>query len=211
MIYDSKKSDEYSIKVANRLYMRSDFINTLWNEIIRNQNLQSNDYKYSDLGFIMLRKAVENITKEPMDKYLESTFYKPMGLYSMTFKPLEKFQKSDIAPSEDDRYFRQQVLQGDVHDMAAAMFGGVSGHAGLFSNSVHLGTLMQMLLNGGSYGGKQYLKAETIKLFTTRHPADTRRGLGFDMPQTDWSMIQNVTAKASRNTFGHSGFTGTVV
>ncbi len=211
LIYDSKKSDIFNVKVANRLYMRGDFVNSMWNEIIRYNNLPGTDYKYSDLGFIMLRKAIENITKEPMDKYLEDTFYDPMGLYSMTFKPLEKFAKNDIAPSEDDRYFRQQILQGDVHDMAAAMFGGVSGHAGLFSNSIHLGTLMQMLLNGGSYGGKQYLKPETIKLFTTRHPADTRRGLGFDMPQTDWSMIQNVTAKASRSTFGHMGFTGTVV
>ena len=211
LIYDSKKSDQFGIKVANRLYMKNDYVNTMWSQIIQGQNLQSNEYRYSDLGFIMLRKAVEEVTRTPMNKYLEDTYYRPMGLYSMTFKPLEKFPLGQIAPTEDDRYYRQQVLQGDVHDMAAAMLGGVSGHAGLFSNSVHLGTLMQMLLNGGTYGGIRYLKPETIKTFTTRHPAGTRRGLGFDMPQTDWSLTQNVTAKASRETFGHIGFTGTAV
>lgn len=211
LVYHSKKDNEFSIKVANRFYMKKDYVNTIWNQIIQCQNLQTNDYKYSDLGFILLRKAIENVTHEPMDQFLDGTFYRPMGLYSMTFKPLEKFSIDYIAPTEDDRYFRQQVLQGNVHDMAAAMLGGVSGHAGLFSNSLHLGTLMQMLLDGGKYGGFQYLKPETIKLFTTRHPAGTRRGLGFDMPQTDWSYIQNVTAKASRSTFGHLGFTGTAV
>ncbi|MCO5278353.1 MAG: serine hydrolase [Saprospiraceae bacterium] len=211
LIYDSKSSQQYGIKVAQRLYMKTDYVNSIWNQIIQCQNLQSNDYKYSDLGFIMLRKAIENVVQEPMDRYLDGIFYKPMGLYTMTFKPLEKFPMKDIAPSEDDRYFRQQVLEGNVHDMAAAMLGGVSGHAGLFSNALHLGTLMQMLVNGGEYGGFRYLKPETVKLFTTRHPAGTRRGIGFDMPQTDWSYTQNVTAKASRFTFGHLGFTGTSV
>lgn len=211
LVYSSKKSDEFSVRVANRLYMRNDYVNTIWNQIIQGQNLQSNDYRYSDLGFILLRKAIEEVTHTPMDRFLDESYYRPMGLYSMTFKPLEKFPRSIIAPTEDDRYFRQQILQGDVHDMAAAMLGGVSGHAGLFSNSVHLGTLMQMLLNGGTYGGIRYLKPETIRTFTTRHPGGTRRGLGFDMPQTDWSLTQNVTAKASRSTFGHIGFTGTAV
>lgn len=211
LIYNSKKTDEFSVKIANRLYMRSEFVTSLWKQIIEGQNLQSNEYRYSDLGFIMLRKAVEDVSKMPMGKFLDDTYYRPMGLYTMTFKPLEKFPLSQIAPTEDDRYFRQQILQGDVHDMAAAMLGGVSGHAGLFSNSIHLATLMQMLVNGGSYGGHRYLKPETVKTFTTRHPAGTRRGIGFDMPQTDWSVTQNVTAKASRETFGHIGFTGTAV
>lgn len=209
--YNSKKSDVFNIKVASRMYMRGDYVNSIWDQIITGQNLQSTDYRYSDLGFIMLRKVVEEVSGMPMNKFLDDTYYRPMGLYTMTFKPLEKFPLSQIAPTEDDRYFRQQVLQGDVHDMAAAMLGGVSGHAGLFSNSIHLATLMQMLINGGTYGGLNYLKPETIKVFTTRHPGGTRRGLGFDMPQTDWSLTQNVTAKASRETFGHIGFTGTAV
>ncbi len=211
LIYNSKKTDVFNVKIANRLYMRGDYVPAIWDQIIEGQTLPGNDYRYSDLGFIMLRKAIENVAKMPINKYLDDTYYRPMGLYTMTFKPLEKFPLSQIAPTEDDRYFRQQILQGDVHDMAAAMLGGVSGHAGLFSNSIHLATLMQMLVNGGTYGGLRYLEPETIKAFTTRHPAGTRRGIGFDMPQTDWSVTQNVTAKASRETFGHIGFTGTAV
>lgn len=211
LIYDSKPSDVFGIKVAHRLYMRTDYVRTVMEKIRDAQNLPNTNYRYSDLGFILLGKAIENVVRKPMDEWLNNEFYTPMGLYTMTYSPLKKFNINQIAPTEDDRYFRNQIIQGDVHDMAAAMLGGVAGHAGLFSNSVHLATLMQMLLNGGKYGGEQYLKPETIKLFTTRHPSDTRRGIGFDMPQADWSKTQNVTAKASRETFGHLGFTGTAV
>lgn len=210
-IYQSRKSDQFGIRVANRLYMDNNYISTVWNQLINCQNLPNTDYRYSDLGMIMMRKVMENITNMPMNEYLDQTFYSPMGLRTMTFLPLSKFPVNRMAPSEDDRYFRQQVLQGDVHDMGAAMFGGVSGHAGLFSNALDLGVLFQMLLNYGSYGGQEYIRPDIIRLFTTRHPSDTRRGIGFDMPQLDWSATQNVTSKASRETFGHIGFTGTAV
>jgi len=84
----------------------------------------------------------------------------------------------------------------------------VSGHAGLFSNTQELAAIFQMLLNEGVYGGERFLRAETIKLFTTRVPGATRRGIGFDMKQLDSREKLNMTEQASPNTFGHLGFTG---
>jgi len=210
-IYDSRWSPKFGIKVANRLYMDTSYLDTMKKQIARVSNLPNTNYRYSDLGFIMLSQVVKRASGEPLNIFMDKNFYEPMGLSNMGFLPLQKIPENRIAPTEDDRYFRQQILQGEVHDMAAAMMGGVSGHAGLFSNALNLGVLMQMLLNKGTYGGTRYLKPETIKAFTSRHPLESRRGIGFDMPQTDWSQVQNVTAKASRETFGHIGFTGTAV
>ena len=91
------------------------------------------------------------------------------------------------------------------------MFGGVSGHAGLFSNAGDIAVIMQMLLNGGSYNGKKYLNPQTIELFTAYHSAVSRRGYGFDKPEKD-----NATRSdsypcllSSPLSFGHTGFTGT--
>ena len=210
-IYDSRYSPRFAVKVANRLFMDTSYLDTIWKEIRTINNLPNSNYRYSDLGFIMLSKLIDKVSGLPENEFLEQNFYRPMGLSTMGYLPLNRYSAARIAPSEDDRYFRQQILQGEVHDMGAAMLGGVSGHAGLFSNALDLGVLMQMLLNKGSYGGRQYLQPETVRAFTSRHPLDTRRGIGFDMPQTDWSQVQNVTAKASRETFGHIGFTGTAV
>ena len=142
---------------------------------------------------------------------MHEAFYAPMGLENMTFKPSRKFGNDRIPPTERDNYFRKQVVQGYVHDMGSAMMGGVSGHAGLFSNARDLAALMQMLLNGGEYGGKQYLSAATINRFTQRCAGCTRRGVGFDMKQLDGSKSENMSPLASANTFGHLGFTGTCV
>ena len=114
-----------------------------------------------------------------------------------------------IPPSEDDKYWRRSRVQGHVHDMGAAMLGGVSGHAGLFSNANDLAIIMQMLLNEGYYGGEQFFSPSTVRLFTTRHSECTRRGIGFDMKELDGNRSQNICTEASGNTFGHLGFTGT--
>ena len=92
--------------------------------------------------------------------------------------------------------------------MGAVMIGGVSGHAGLFSNANDLAKIFQMLLNKGEYGGRRFLKAETVARFTTRYKGSTRRGIGFDMKELDPALTQNVSALAGPNTFGHTGFTG---
>ena len=127
----------------------------------------------------------------------------------MTYHPLKKFPQQRIVPTEDDREFRKKLLQGYVHDPGAAMIGGVSGHAGLFSNANDLAIMMQMLLNKGEYGGETYLNSETIKLFTSRYDNGSRRGLGFDKPELDPKKISPTCPSASSATFGHTGFTGT--
>jgi CubicO group peptidase (beta-lactamase class C family) len=127
------------------------------------------------------------------------------------FKPLEQFPLSRIVPTEDDDYFRHQLVHGYVHDPAAAMLGGVAGHAGLFSTTHDFAKLMQMLLNEGAYGGKRYFDPATVQLFTSQQYEDNRKGLGFDKPEPDTSKVSPTGELASLQTFGHTGFTGTCI
>ena len=138
-------------------------------------------------------------------------FYSPLGLHRIGYKPLLRFTPEEIVPSEIDTYFRCQVLDGYVHDMGCAMMGGVSGHAGVFSDAEDLAVLFQMYLNGGNYGGRDYLDPEVLKLFTTRYGKSTRRGLGFDMKELNPEKKVLTAREASPSTFGHTGFTGTCV
>jgi beta-N-acetylhexosaminidase len=170
-------------------------------------------YIYSDNDFIFMGKIVEAITGETLDAYVKRVFYDPLEMTTTGFHPRYRFPLDHIAPTENEQIFRHQLLRGDVHDPGAAMFGGVSGHAGLFSDAYDLAVLEQMLLNGGILHGKRFLKKETIDFFTAYHSDISRRGLGFDKPEKD-----NATRKepypclsASPQTFGHTGFTGTCV
>ncbi len=209
--YKKKEEGKFNVKVTENLFMDRDYISEIWKQIYESDLRSTTNYKYSDIGFYMIAKMVEENTGMPLDKFANQTFYQPLGLSSTTYKPLEKHAKSKIVPTELDKYFRRQTIQGNVHDMGAAMLGGVSGHAGLFSNADDLAVIFQMLLNKGYYGGEQYLQANTINAFTQRYHKSTRRGLGFDMKETNAGKSQNVCAKASYNTFGHTGFTGTAV
>jgi CubicO group peptidase (beta-lactamase class C family) len=170
-------------------------------------------YVYSDNDFIFLGKIVEEISGISLDEYVKKYFYEPLGLTTIGFKPRERFTLDRIAPTENEKYFRLQHLQGDVHDPAAAMFGGVAGHAGLFSNAYDLAVIMQMLLNDGNFNGRKYIDEETIRLFTAYNSHISRRGLGFDKPEKDHSTSADpYPAKSvSPLTFGHTGFTGTAV
>jgi len=170
-------------------------------------------YIYSDNDFIFLGKVVEALSGQTLDEYVKTTFYTPLGLTTAGFKPREHFALNRVIPTENEKTFRLQLLRGDVHDPGAAMFGGVAGHAGLFSNAYDLAVIMQMLLNGGTFNGKKYLNKETVELFTAYHSSISRRGYGFDKPEKD-----NATRpepypclSASPQTFGHTGYTGTCV
>lgn len=207
-IYSTSKKDKFSVQVANNLYIDSGYRDTIWNRIYRSDLRKNKNYRYSDLGFYMLKRMIEINAEKPIQSYINEEFYAPLGLQTLTYLPLDKFPKSRIVPSEKDTYFRHQILVGHVHDMGAAMLGGVSGHAGLFGNSNDLAIVMQMLLNDGKYGGINYLKPETIKQFTTRHKGSTRRAVGFDMKESNRAKDPNIAVKSSDNTFGHTGFTG---
>lgn len=142
---------------------------------------------------------------------MDSVFYSPLGATSLTYKPLQKFEQSKIVPTENDMFFRRRLIQGTVHDPGAAMMGGVAGHAGLFSNANDLAKVFQMYLNDGEYGGEKFLDSSVISEFTkVQFPEEeNRRGAGFDKPAED-EHGPSCTC-VSKKSFGHSGFTGTLV
>jgi beta-N-acetylhexosaminidase len=207
--YRKKRNEQFNTLVTGQLFMLSSFEGEIRKQILESDLRANRDYKYSDLGFYILADLVQRVSGKPINQYVDEHFYKPMGLINTTYLPKEKFSKSIIVPTEEDKYFRKQRIQGDVHDMGAAMLGGVSGHAGLFSTATDLVTIMQMLLNDGYYGGRQYLQSTTVRTFTNRHNSCTRRGIGFDLKELNASKSQNMCPEASDNTFGHLGFTGT--
>jgi beta-N-acetylhexosaminidase len=157
--------------------------------------------------------VVESISGLPLDQFVSRTFYQPMGMATTGFKPWQRLGVERVVPTEEEKYFRRQLLRSYVHDEGAAMFGGVSGHAGLFSNAYDLSMLYQMLLNGGEFNGQRFLKKETIGLFTGYHSDISRRGYGFDKPEKDNGSRKEPypSSLASPQTFGHTGFTGTCV
>ena len=210
-IYARSESSRFPYKVASNLYMRSDWIDTMWKRILYSPLENRGKYVYSDLDFIFLQKVVESISKKSLDEYLYEEFYRPLGLSSTAFNPRKKLAGKEVAPSEYDNYFRYQSVDGYVHDMGAAMFGGVSGHAGLFSTPNDLGIIFQMLLNGGIYNGKRYLQKSTVDLFTSKQSSISRRALGFDKPEPNPAKGNPCADNASLKTFGHQGFTGTCI
>ncbi|MBT8218875.1 MAG: serine hydrolase [Bacteroidia bacterium] len=209
--YRSKSDEEFNIEVADGLYMRSDFRDSIWQQIYEAEMRPNKNYRYSDLGFYMIAELISKQVGNPLDEYVEEQFCTPLGMCSTTYNPHEKYDKNQIVPTEEDQYFRDTKVHGFVHDMGAAQLGGVSGHAGLFSTANDLAILYQMLLNQGHYGGEDYLTPETIRTFTTRYEGSSRRGIGFDMKELDTLRSQNVSDLVSEETFGHLGFTGTCV
>ncbi len=212
-IYRTVKSDSFNTRIAENFYLRSDWQDTMFQRILQSSVTPTGNYIYSDNDFIFLGKIVEAISGQTLNDYVKQQFYDPLGLTFTGFRPAEHFTISKIAPTENENYFRLQHLRGDVHDPGAAMFGGVAGHAGLFSTADDLAVIMQMLLNGGSYKGKRYLDSSTVTLFTAYNSNISRRGLGFDKPEKDNdTRAEPYPAKAvSPLTFGHTGFTGTCV
>ncbi|MFH0893988.1 MAG: serine hydrolase, partial [Bacteroidota bacterium] len=207
--YSDHKSDTFPNRVAEKIFIRKDYPDSIIHIILDTPLKTPKHYEYSDLGFILLSRIVKKISGEPLDQYVRSRFYLPMGMGNTGYKPREWYPMNKIAPTEDDKLFRRQVVQGDVHDPAAAMLGGVSGHAGLFSNTTDIAKLLQMFLQKGEYGGVRYLSEKTIDEFTRCQfcESNNRRGLGFDKPSVGGG--GPVCDEASANSYGHSGFTGT--
>ncbi|MFQ5445436.1 MAG: glycoside hydrolase family 3 N-terminal domain-containing protein [Saprospiraceae bacterium] len=209
--YSDKKSEQFPYPVAKDLWMRADYPDTIWQAIRESPLLETEEYKYSDLAFYIAGEIVRRLSGQHIEDYARDRFYEPLGMRTTTYRPLEKFPLDRMPPTEEDSYFRDRRIQGYVHDMGAAMLNGATGHAGLFSDANDLAILMQMLLNKGSYGGRQYLKPETIHQYANRCGKCTRRGIGFDMRQTKEGLKPNLSTLAGDNTFGHLGFTGNAV
>ncbi len=207
-------SRRYPIKIREGMYLHRKYPDKIMKAIRKSPLLEEKEYVYSDFFFILAPRVVEHITKEDFVGYLQENFYDPLGASSLTYNPFQKFPESRIVPTEHDYFFRHQPIHGRVHDEGAVMLGGVSGHAGLFSNANDLAKLLQMYLNGGSYGGRQYISEATLKEFTRyQFPENnSRRGLGFDKPELEYQGERSNTARdASPASFGHTGFTGIFV
>lgn len=211
-VFQDQPSDKYQVRVSSDLYVRNDFKNVIISDIIKSPLRTRKEYHYSDLGFSLIPFVAERITGTSFATYLDSEFLKPLGAVSMGYKPYERFPILQIAPTENDETFRNELLQGYVHDELTALLGGVSGNAGLFSTTNDLAKVMQMYLQNGYYGGKQYLAPATIKEFTkVQFPqSKNRRALGFDKPDPNIFNQNNRTPSkdASPSSYGHSGFTG---
>jgi CubicO group peptidase (beta-lactamase class C family) len=210
-VFQAVISEDYPVRVAEDLYIHKGYDRVIMDSIIHSKLLKTSDYKYSDLGYYFLKEIIENVTNKDLDEYVKHEFYSPLGLSTTCYLPRKHFPLERIVPTEKDNVFRHQLLHGDVHDQGAAMLGGVSGHAGLFSNANDLGIFLQMLLNEGKYGNKQYFTHETIDEFTQLQSPlnENRRGIGFDKPLIEYEEDGPTCEGASKLSFGHSGFTGT--
>ena len=207
--YKSSKKDGYSIKLTDELFLKDVFLDTINSNIINSDLSADKFYVYSDLPYYFIKNFLENKNKNNLDDQLKKILLLDLGANKTTYNPTLSFSKSKIVPSEINNYFRNTTLHGYVHDMGAAMQGGIGGHAGLFSNSNDVAKIMQMYLQGGYYGGKRFFKTSTINDFNTCYFCENnnRRGIGFDKPQLDNS--KPTCGCVPMSSFGHSGFTGT--
>ncbi len=209
ILYKTKPEPGFNAKVAEGMYLKDTYADSMKSQILKS-SLGAKKYLYSDLGYYFIKEIIEKQSGKKLDVLVEGEVYAKMGLNHTTFNPYLKFDVNGIAPTEDDKTYRKQLIRGYVHDPGAAMVGGVGGHAGLFSSATELATLFQMLLNGGEYAGVRYLNKKTVNNYTSAQYAGNRRGAGFDKPVLNMGG-GTCHELASQQSFGHSGFTGTLV
>ena len=210
--FDFQYSKEYPYKITDRLYLHKDYHKKMYKSIRKSEVDDPGQYRYSGLLFLLMPDILEPFIGHDFESYLYEEFYVPMGLYNLTYNPRRRFPLDKIVPTEDDNFFRYQLVQGTVHDEAAAMLNGISCNAGLFGNSGDVAKLFQMYVNGGTLEGRRYIKESAIREFTRYQFPDegNRRGLGFDKPLLEYNEEASYVARdASYSSFGHSGFTGT--
>jgi beta-glucosidase-like glycosyl hydrolase/CubicO group peptidase (beta-lactamase class C family) len=211
-IYSNIDTVGFRMQVCENLYIKDSYKDSILARIAASKCRTTQTYLYSDLGFYLLADLIERVSGKSLDRYVDDNFYRPMGLTHILFNPLDRFEPKDIAPTEQDTLFRKTLIHGYVHDQGAAMLGGVSGHAGLFSTADDLLAIAQMLLDKGSYKNSRYLSEKTIDFFTSYYfsQGDCRRGLGFDKPARK-DEKSPCSKMASSSSYGHSGFTGTFI
>jgi len=211
-VYAREYSEDFPVQVAEDLYINKSYRDSILLWIVNSELNGRKEYLYSDLGYYFFHPIIEDIMGIPIEKYISEQFFNPLGAHYTGYLPLQRFSKTSIVPTENDLVFRRQLLQGHVHDPGAAMLGGVACHAGIFSNANDLAKIMQMYLNGGRYGGEEFLDPAIIDLYNT--PPNLRKGnrraLGFDKPEMDYDKEGPTCQCVSASSFGHSGFTGTL-
>ncbi|MDM1350885.1 serine hydrolase [Myroides marinus] len=210
-LYSYFYTPEYPTQVSENLYIKKGYTDEMLKQIGESTLSTKKDYKYSDLGFIMMKEFIESKYHKPLDQVADSEYFSKIGAWRMTYNPLRKFDINVIPPTEEDNYYRYTTVQGYVHDMGAAMQGGVSGHAGLFGSALDVAKMMQLYLNKGEYGGDRFFSVNTFDAFNecVYCTKGSRRGVGFDKPQKPGSAGPTCGC-ASMSSFGHTGFTGTM-
>ena len=211
-VYNTEKNEEYPFRVADKLFIHKDFPDSILQMILHSPVSNKIEYKYSDLGYYIIKQIIEDWTKMPLEEYAHAKFYSPLGMITTGYKPRDRFPLSRLVPTEYDMVFRKQLIHGDVHDQGAAMLGGVAGHAGLFSNANDLAKLMQMYMQYGEYGGIRYLSKEILEecIKCQFCENENRRGAGFDRPEMNYGKSGPTCQCVSPMSFGHTGFTGTM-
>ena len=207
--YRGRDKTRFNIPVADQLYLRSNFNQKIKKQVVGSPLLDSLYYKYSDLPFYLFKNFLEKKYKKPLNDLADEFIYEPLGLERTLYNPWKFVPKDEIVPSEIDDYFRHRELRGYVHDMGAAMQGGIGGHAGLFSNAEEVYYIMQMYLQKGSVNGYEFITSKTFDEFNRCYYCDkgNRRGVGFDKPQLKGE--GSTCGCVSKVSFGHMGFTGT--
>lgn len=208
-VYAEERSFDYPYTVAQHLFSNRHITDTIFAAILASELRPKKEYKYSDLGYYLIMKIIENMEGRPLNELATEYLYKPLGAHTMRFHPRRHFDLERIVPTEKDMAFRGQLLQGYVHDQGAAMLGGVAGHAGLFASANDLAKMMQMYLQNGNYGGVTFFDSITVREFTRCQFCEehNRRGIGFDKPQFPNEPGPTCDC-VSPLSFGHSGFTG---
>ena len=205
-------SKRFSNQLSRSLYIKNNYYKIIKKRIKKTELSNIGDYRYSGLFFCLIPELTKNLTGDNLDEYLYEKFYLPMGL-STTFNPLDKYEIKKIVPTEIDNNFRKELIQGTVHDETAAIMGGISANAGLFSNAEDLSIILEMILNKGMYNDKLMLNSDTVELFTKNHiysDSLNKRGLGFDKVRIVSENKVYPNEKLSNKSFGHTGFTGTL-
>jgi beta-N-acetylhexosaminidase len=208
-LYHTSADTLFRTPVAANDFILNSYRDTIWKEILASPLDNKGKYVYSDLDFYFLQKVAEAVSGKPLAQYVYENFYQPLGLKYTMYNPWRKGLTKQCAPTENDQYFRFQLIQGYVHDPGTAMLGGIAGHAGIFSNSKDMAVILQMLINGGTYKGRRYLKTSTLQTFTGFNSDISRRAFGFDKPNKAKGDGGPASDLCSKTTFGHQGFTGT--
>ena len=209
-LYSKLPSNIHQSLVAKNLYMLSSYRDTIFERILSTDINKNKKYKYSDVGYYFINEIIKKITFNSQDLIAEN-IYSKIGLQNIGYNPLNKWDLNRITPTENDTFFRHQLIHGYVHDQGAALLGGVGGHAGLFSNANDLAVIMQMYLNKGTYGGDTILNSDIIEKYTSSpyyNSNKNRRGIAFDKPVRDGAGGPTCFECVSYDSFGHSGFTG---
>src|SRR5881628_48827 len=162
-------------------------------------------FQYSDTGFILLAEVVRRVSGTPLDRYLEKTVFKPLGLNDTSFHP-KAGALGRVAPTE---FVNGLLLRGEVHDQRARLLGGVAGHAGMFSTSADLSRIIRMLLNRGTLDRHRIFEPATVKEMWEPAPdSKGSRALGWDVSS---SFSKTMAPFFPEGSVGHLGFTGTAV